>query len=289
MFSILKNTKNISKSIINICGANISSDTDANEKWIEYNPSLEIQNSKNSFWKSLEIEKKYNLEKDARDLIRHLVYEKDSHLDFSNSVEDTTFEHYFKVISSSKVYYFVKLGKKNWKRKVAIKYKKLSSENFDNDLINSRQTMISEYNRTNYIRAINDLLGKDINNHRINSLTPFYKHKSRVVCIDKINGTVWGVSSDISIPLSADKESLLKQIEIEYWSQLTKKDRYKKNKMYKYMAKKNFKESLSFLTRYIENLLRKNNIGYQESLQSKSEWIDLATKKQKEVSNFKFI
>ena len=182
----------------------------------ESNDSLAILSSQDCFWCVDEIEhkietlNKVNLLSDLRNTTR-------SDFSFSDISSETCFERYYEYRLNEKIEYIAILGKRNWKRKRAIKHKKFLR---DNPL--TRRVHILDYHKLNgFLVALFGFI--DTNKLERKKLLSYYKKKERVVCLDRTEGILYGVSFSQSKPLRKDIKPL-NQIEIEFWSFLKPRD-----------------------------------------------------------------
>jgi len=249
---------------VNICGVNIVKSGISN-KLIEFNNDLELLDSKNSFWKSKEEEIKITLSKDVRNIIEDLQNSSFDRFIFSELSMDTTFEIYYTVFGDRFKHNCVKLGKRSWKRKVALKSKRFIKSSKS---ILSKKMKIQEWQ---FGKSEQENIASMLDNP--NSILSykkhhaFYKHKARVVCVDKINGSVFGVSADISCPLK--RNQFLSQIEIEYWSQLIVEN----EKLNLKIISSNERYSFKMLHNLILNILKHDKLTLSNYNPTKYEWI----------------
>ncbi|WP_288174864.1 hypothetical protein [Sporofaciens musculi] len=194
--------------IINIYVYAIS---DEIESYCEFNGSTKMLSSENSFWITNEVE--YKIETSmpiSIESIITLVSNKD--FCFSGILSQTSFERYYKYMQGFHFEYIDILGKKNWRRPMALKHKKL----LKTEPILKRHVNLLPFSEDALDKYINSLFDVSLPVVR-QKLDSFYKKKNRLICIDINRGTIFGVSDSVSVPLSPKRRNL-NQIEIEYWS-----------------------------------------------------------------------
>lgn len=223
-------------------------------KWSEINDDLFIEDSKNSFWHTIEYEMKIDIyhnsiEELLSNLKAELLEYDSSKIYFLNS-----FEHCYEATDGNLRVYYVILGKKNFKKKKAIKVKEI------NDRL-GRKVSILEYSQQN----INSFLKSCFSNKfKTKSYPAFYKKKYRCILVHKINGSVYGLSISKTNFLKKSLQNKV-EIEIEYWSNIMPV-----NQSHKF-DKENLKEMEDIL-KIIIIYLRKHNIKYKYPGVRKSEW-----------------
>lgn len=172
---------------------------------IEVNDDLTIYDPLNCFWTTIEYELKIDIAKcnplDILENIRNVLEEKYT---ISNISFQKSYETHFEVAKQASVLHCVKLGKKNWKIKKAIKVKTA----YD-DL--GRKVSIVPYSKQNLDKIFQDAT--------IKQYPSFYKDKYRYILVNRHSGSVFGVSCSATNLLT--KKTYDKyEIEIEYWSNL---------------------------------------------------------------------
>ena len=174
----------------------------------EYNDTLDIRSSKNSFW--LNDETEYKIETEDTDAIPSDVTLEG--FAFSGMKHFTTFERYLKVRHGEQETYICILGKKGWKLPMAFKHK----EQVSGDVL-TRRVIIAPYEEME--AYLEKLFQCPFDSLEITRCPAYYKHKQRVICLDETNGQVYGVSHSYSRPLRKDLPPLC-EIEIEFWSRI---------------------------------------------------------------------
>ena len=196
--------------IINIYAYAVS---DKIESYCEFNDSTKMLSSENSFWVTDEME--YKIETGVPVSIESIIaLVHNGRFCFSKALSQTCFERYYKYVQASHYEYIDILGKRNWKRPMALKHKKL----LKTKPVLTRLVNLLPFSEENLDAYINSLFDRSLPVVRY-KLDPFYKKKNRLICIDTNEGTVFGVSDSVSTPLSPKRRNL-NQIEIEYWSKI---------------------------------------------------------------------
>ena len=174
----------------------------------EYNDTLNIRSSENSFW--LNDETEYKIETEDADAIPSEISIEG--FAFSGKKHFTTFERYLKVRHGERETCICILGKKGWKLPMAFKHK----EQVAGEILTRRVTIAPYEEMEAYLE---ELFHCPFLSLEISRYPAYYKHKQRVICLDETNGQVYGVSYSYSKPL---KKSLppLGEIEIEFWSRI---------------------------------------------------------------------
>lgn len=187
--------------------------SDEIESFCEYNSSTKIISSTDSFWITNEIE--YKIETDIPISVEAIIAKEPNEcFCFSPVTSQTCFERYYKYIQGSHFEYVDVLGKKNWKRPMALKHKKL----IKTEPILTRVVNLLPYSEKNLNKYVNSLFEISLP-ISMRKLDAFYKKKERAICIDVNRGIVFGVSNSNSMPISPKRRNL-NQIEIEYWSSI---------------------------------------------------------------------
>ncbi|GKX65202.1 hypothetical protein [Inconstantimicrobium mannanitabidum] len=192
--------------------------SDSIETLSEFNPTLKMECSKNSFWSVNETEYKidvYPTDKFSFSKF-NAMFENVNIENFETGAIQCTnsFERYLELQSDNIKDYLVLLGKKGWSKKPAIKFK----EKEEGEIL-TRRVKILELNKENLIESIEQITKENYKNVQIDKLPPFYKRKDRVVCIDQKRGYVFGVSYSEAKTATKDS-SMFNQIEVEFWSKL---------------------------------------------------------------------
>lgn len=191
---------------------------DTAAEYTEVNPDLRILDANSAFWHSVECEAKINagLPLDRfGGLLEELSGDVFSFGPLSHSL---SYERHFLLDAGGAEAYVVRLGKQNGKRKVAIKFKETQGER--NGIL-MRSMKLEEWSPDAFNAVVEGFGARHGAPVRIAPLRPFYKRKSRAVCVHRQYGVVFGVSLDRSKPAGLQDE--LSQIEVEYWSTLLPK------------------------------------------------------------------
>ncbi len=192
--------------------------SDLKETLIEFNPTLEMECSNNSFWSVNETEYKidvYPRERFGFSQFHNMFKNVDIKNFQMGDVECTnSFERYLELQAENRTDYLVLLGKKGWPKKPAIKFKQKE----EGDIL-TRRVKILELNKKNLIQSIEEITKEKYDKVQINRFPPFYKKKDRVVCIDKTRGYIFGVSYS-EAKIVTKNNSRFNQIEAEFWSKL---------------------------------------------------------------------
>jgi len=232
-------------------------------EYIEHNPNSKIISSQNCFWTTVEVEYKIDiLSKNfcGFSLIKNKTV---GQYNFSSIDLGCSFERYKILRYKKKSNYLAILGKSNWRKPMAIKYKKrLAGE------ILTRLVKIIPYNDINFKKAVKEIMGVDYSSVNVINLPAFYQKISRVVCINQKYGFVFGVSYRIAKTLIKEIATF-NQIEVEYWSQILKKDKLNKG----IEQKNKINQSFICLVSTISNFLKDNNIDYEITGDTKHDWI----------------
>jgi len=230
---------------------------------IEYNPTLTLRSSANSFWTVVEIEQKFDLESrlDApEDLFSTMIL---PGFDVGDPTTETTFERYCEATLGTRRAHLVLLGKRGWRRPPAIKYKvRVPGQ------ILSRRVTIEPLEQDRIHGALREMLGPDGDRATLRSLPAYFKRKTRSVCVDTASGCVFGVSYGLATPLSK-RVSPFAQAEIEYWSRIVPgSDRD---------ARQNDTElmwtSFHRLIQAFSGVLRARGIGFDLASTTKIDWL----------------
>lgn len=231
----------------------------------EYNPSLALQNSENSFWTVNETEYKIDLKGDKKFSFETFkgLFEDCYFGGVETGCVETTnsFERYIEVESPSAQGYFVLLGKKGWKKEPAIKYKQPRAS-----AILTREVSIKALNKENLIETIENLGNQPIEDTQLRQYPAFYKRKDRVVCIHQETGFIYGLSYSEAKTMGKSV-NYFNQIEIEFWSQMVDLDKIPQN--YWQLVEKNHFELIDL----IERRLRSNGFKYKAPGRKKHEWL----------------
>lgn len=197
-------------SIVGVCATAFSKRL---QKFCEYNPTTTVISSEGPFWVSEEVE--YKIEtKDFVPMEQLLMGIRSKHYVFSAPTAQCSFERYYKYTDGISTEYVDILGKRNWKKPMALKYKKLLT----NNPILARTMYLLPYSKTKCDELVLSSF-RNCESVSIHKLDPFYKVKERSVCIDVDKGIVYGVSSSKAAPLTKRRRKLY-QIEVEYWSKI---------------------------------------------------------------------
>lgn len=219
---------------------------------VEVNDDLFISESQNSFWSTVEYELKIDIEEcNAFDILEGIKCILEENYTISKISFQKSYETHCEVIKKTSISHCVKLGKKNWKMKKAIKVKTV----YD-DL--GRQVSIVPYSESNWNAILQDAI-------QIKQYPSFYKDKCRYILVNKHIGSVFGVSSSATNFL-AKKAPNKYEIEIEYWSNLLPLDARHR------FDEENRKELYS-IAHIITDYLLSNNIKHSFPGVRKIEWL----------------
>ncbi|WBW94867.1 hypothetical protein [Oceanirhabdus sp. W0125-5] len=259
-----ENGKELFMNLIKIVNSICYKLSDKIDRLEEYNPTFNLYSSKESFWTVEEIEYKLDvLPKEKFDFkeFKKLFEENNEGNYYSGEIATVnSFERYLNLKTTGKETYLVLLGKKGWKRKQAIKTKKTKI----GDIL-TRTVKITELNKENFVNCVEELTGEEFSNVEMNYMPSFYKRKDRVVCVDKKNGYVFGVSYSQAQTIDKTK-SKFNQIEVEFWSRIVadgEPSEFSWDKV---------KESHFKLIKDIQNKLTKANYTYVQG-EKKYEWL----------------
>lgn len=192
--------------------------TDTSDEYTEVNPDLRILDAQSAFWHSVECEAKINVSLPMERFGEFLEDLGGDEFSFGPLSHSLSYERHFLLDAGGSEAYVVRLGKKNDKRKVAIKFKETQGEK--NGIL-MRSMKLEEWSPAAFDAVIEGFGARHGAPVRITPLRPFYKRKLRAVCVHRQHGTVFGVSLDRSKPTGLPAE--LSQIEVEYWSTLLPK------------------------------------------------------------------
>jgi len=184
-------------------------------EFTEVNPDLRILDAKSAFWHSVECEAKINVGLPLDrfgDLLERLPVDAFS---FGPLAHSLSYERHFLLRAGSAEVYVVRLGRKNDKRKPAIKIKETRGD-LDHRLEGSMK--LEEWSPAAFEAVVEDFGARHGAPVRITGMRPFYKRKARAVCVHRRHGVVFGASIDHAKPVGLPAE--LSQIEVEYWSTL---------------------------------------------------------------------
>lgn len=220
----LNSRAELARNQINICGTIINSlsGNESAKRLEEFNPSLKLKSSVDSYWEFEEVEYKLDI----------LPTHKFSFLEFKRLFEnidianyesgeisrETTFERYLSLETVSLRNYIVILGKKNWRKKRALKTKQLISDN-----ILTRRVNICPLSIENFKSELKKLMYVNLEEIKVEFFPAFYKKKERIVFVHKLYGYVFGVSYSEAKTMT-HRKSRFNQLEIEYWSKLVETD-----------------------------------------------------------------
>jgi hypothetical protein len=199
--------------VIKIVGVCVISFSKRLERFYEYNPTTAVISSDGPFWVSKEVE--YKIETENFVPMEQLLTRIHSkHYVFSAPVAQRSFERYYKYTDGINTEYIDILGKKGWKKPMALKHKKM----LPNNPILARKMYLLPYSREKCDELVLSSF-RDYESVSIHKLDPFYKVKERSICVDVNRGIVYGVSSSKAEPLTKRRRKLY-QIEVEYWSRI---------------------------------------------------------------------
>lgn len=249
--------------------------SDSEEELFEFNPTLKMECSKDSFWSVNETE--YKIDVYPRDKFSfghfHAMFENVNIDGFETGEVQCTnsFERYLELQSKDMKDYLVLLGKKGWTKKPAIKFKQKE----EGDIL-TRRVQILELNKKNLIESIEQITKEKYERVQLNKFPAFYKKKDRVVCIDKKRGYIFGVSYSEAKTVTKDS-SRFNQIEVEFWSKLINKNE---------STNINWEDvniSHQELVKAIEETLLKQNFKYKAPGVRKYDWLSQLGKSNKGI------
>lgn len=171
----------------------------------EVNDDLTIIEPENSFWETIEYELKIDICQDV-DMVSLLIdLSKVLQKQYSISKIDhkKSFEKHYEVVLDNQNLHVVKLGKKGWKLKKAIKTKAAY-----NGL--GRKVSIQPYTEDKWNEVLKGCKS-------VKQYSPFYKDKYRIILVNRESGTVFGLSGSVAKFISK-KYANKCEIEVEYWS-----------------------------------------------------------------------
>jgi hypothetical protein len=195
--------------------------SDAGEELIEHNPDLQIIDAKASFWQSVECESKLNVELALDGFAPFLGALSGSAFAFGPLDRTVSFERHFLIRAGEREMYAVRLGRKNWKRKMALKVKS-TRETKDGGIL-VRDMDLNEWSPAALQRVVARFEELAKAPAVVTALPSFFKTKLRSVCVHRQLGTVFGVSLDRCKVVGG--AATLAQIEVEFWSQLVPSSR----------------------------------------------------------------
>jgi len=184
-------------------------------EFTEVNPDLRILDAKSAFWHSVECEAKIDVGLPLDRFGGLLESLPSDAFSFGPLAHSLSYERHFLLRAGSAEVYVVRLGRKNDKRKPAIKIKETRGER--NGIL-LRSMKLEEWSPAAFEAVVEDFGSRHGAPVRITRLRPFYKRKARAVCVHRRHGVVFGVSIDHAKPVGLPAE--LSQIEVEYWSTL---------------------------------------------------------------------
>jgi hypothetical protein len=187
-------------------------------EFAEVNPDLQILDAKSAFWHSVEHEAKIDTGLPFGRFGAFLEGLPGDAFSFGPLADSLSYERHFLLRAGSAEAYVVRLGKKNDRRKPAIKVKETQGER--NGIL-LRSMKLEAWSPAAFEAVVEDFGARHGTPVRITGLRPFYKRKARAVCVHRRYGLVFGVSLDCSKPVGLPAE--LSQIEVEYWSTLLPK------------------------------------------------------------------
>jgi hypothetical protein len=191
----------------------------AKAEFTEVNPDLQVLDAKSAFWHSVECEAKINVALPLERFGELLEGLPGKAFSFGPLSFSLSYERHFLLRAGSAETYVVRLGRKNDKRKPAIKVKETKGER--NGIL-LRSMKLEEWSEAAFEAVVQDLGARQGSPVRITRMRPFYKRKARAVCVHRRHGVVFGVSLDRAKPIGLPSE--LSQIEVEYWSTLLPKN-----------------------------------------------------------------
>jgi hypothetical protein len=187
-------------------------------EFTEVNPDLQILDAQSAFWHSVEHEAKINACLPLNRFGEFLEGLPGNAFSFGPLSHSLSYERHFLLRAGGAEAYVVRLGRKNDKRKPAIKVKETRGER--NGIL-LRSMKLEEWSPAAFNAVVEDFGARHGAPVEITGLRPFYKRKARAVCVHRQHGVVFGVSIDQARPVGLPAE--LSQIEVEYWSTLLPK------------------------------------------------------------------
>ncbi len=192
---------------VNICNNELFYYSKNDKELNEVNDDLIIIESKNSFWETIEYELKIDIE-DVVDIVvvlNGLSKILSAGYSISNLDYQKSFEKHYEICKNSEVFHVVKLGKKGWKLKQAIKTK----QTYDKL---GRKVSIKPYTANAWRELLQGI-------ESIKEYPVFYKDKYRYILVNRAKGTVYGLSVSKTEFVSKKHRNKC-EIEVEYWSDL---------------------------------------------------------------------
>ncbi|MHC1747159.1 MAG: hypothetical protein AB9856_02075 [Cellulosilyticaceae bacterium] len=277
--SLEEATEGAAKTYLNVCKVvntlcyKVSSSPEVME---EFNPTLKLECSEDSFWSVNETEYKIDVNPSKDFSFNHFkqLFEEVTvqHFDMGKIQRTNSFERYLELEARGKKDYLVLLGKKGWAKKPAIKLKKQAQ----GDIL-TRTVKILELTKENLINSIEELTQNEYQDVAIRRFPSFYKTKDRVVCIDHKRGYIYGLSYSEAKTLSKDNQCF-NQIEIEFWSQLISSNEAKD------INWENVRLSHQEIILAIEEQLTNESFDYNAPGGRKYDWLSQTTKSTRRLS-----
>lgn len=239
-------------------------------QYSEWNPDLVLIDPRWAFWRSLEHEAKLNVQMELgcfAALLESLGAKHAPDFAFGPLSSSVSFERHRLLRCGERELFVVKLGKKNWRQRVAMKVKHATGE--DPSGILSRSMRIEAWSEGAFRTLVSEFRGKDPAPVTIRRLPSFYKRKLRAVALHRKEGIVFGVSLDHS--KVTGRSETLSQIETEYWSLLAPVENVALEPV-EARARKIRATHLQ-LSELIEKELQRRAIPVARTRMTKSEWV----------------
>ncbi|MBF0316220.1 MAG: hypothetical protein HQK50_15510 [Oligoflexia bacterium] len=273
-----RQSKMINESIIPIQNALIvcnSEQRSLNEEYIEFNPDLHLIDTQRAYWNSIEYESKINVNMELQEFksfLQRLEQRSSGDFGFGPLARSMSFERHFLLRSGEAEIYVVKLGKKNWKQKVAMKLKEALKETKGKETgILVRSMKINEWSDDAFENVCAEMSIQNNAKIKIKSYRSFYKKKLRAVCLNRIHGIVFGVSLDQSKVTGRTEK--LSQIEIEYWSTLLPKTSNHQEIMNNLVQSNLIQQIQVQLCSLVMQELQQSGFAFKKTTLTKSEWV----------------
>ncbi|GHV36502.1 hypothetical protein FACS18949_15970 [Clostridia bacterium] len=183
------------------------------ERLKEFNPTLNMLSEEGGFWVTDETEYKIEVGNDIN-VLDGVANREISDYSFSDLCEFANYERYVKCYNDQQCIYISILGKKNYKRAMGMKCKTKKDAP-----ILTRHVEILPYSLDSFNEYMQTKLSMPYSSINQLHLPAYYKKKRRLICLDRKQGLVYGISNTISRPLTL-KISEFHEVEIEYWSRL---------------------------------------------------------------------
>ena len=240
------------------------------QQFSEWNPDLVLIDPRWAFWRSLEAEVKLNVQMELdsfASILHSLGMKHASEFAFGPLSSSVSFERHQLLRCGERELFVVKLGKKNWRQRVAMKVKQTTGE--DSSGILSRSMRIEAWSEETFRSLVSEFKGEDPAPVTIRHLPSFYKRKLRAVALHRKEGIVFGVSLDHS--KVTGRSETLSQVETEYWSLLVPVGPAAVEPVEARARKVQATQLL--LSELIEDELQRRAIPVARTQMTKSEWV----------------